>query len=55
MKDMIKDLIYSIMVDVNYLLNENIKEFMCQMIASLRNDIQEIMKDSINAKKVNSK
>ena len=55
MKDRMKDLTDSIVVDVNDLLNENMKEFMRQMTVSLRNDMTEIMKDSINAKKVNSK
>ena len=55
MKDMMKDLRDSIMVDVKDLLNENMKEFMREMTMSLRNDIPATMKDALNLKKMNSK
>ena len=51
MKDMMKDLRDFIMVDVKDLLNENMKEFMRKMTASLRNNIIATMKDIINTTK----
>ena len=48
---MMKDLRESIMADVKDLMNENRKECMREIAASIRNDIKATMKESMNIKK----
>ena len=51
MFNMMKDLREFIMIDVKYLMHENIKEFMREMAVIIRNDIKATMKESMNTTK----
>ena len=55
MSDMMKDLRESIMIDVKYLMNENMKECMREMTASIGNDIITTIKNQLTQRTMNSK
>ena len=52
---MMKDLRESIMVDVKDMMEENMKEFMREIATSVRNDINETLKDAMITKREESK